>query len=210
MSRNERDPSAEIGPTCGVADPAPPAGDGLTPASGDQYDPAARGLRSGERTSMASFGEMLRRERELRRISLREVSETTKINIRYLEALERNEFDYLPGGAFTRGFIRAYARCIGVDDGKMLDAFRYELQQQASRRANGADAGRPSDPLEPHPGALGEFPEQQRRRRARRNLLLALALLLLLALAGAGWAGWRLWSAAPETTAPEAASNLPR
>ena len=64
---------------------------------------------------MATFGEELRRERELRQISLREVSEATKINMRFLEALERNEFRHLPGGQFTKGFVRAYSQHIGLD-----------------------------------------------------------------------------------------------
>ena len=53
-----------------------------------------------------SFGEEIRRERELRQISLREVAQATKINLRYLEAMERNEFGYLPGGLFNRAFVR--------------------------------------------------------------------------------------------------------
>ena len=64
---------------------------------------------------MASFGESLKRERELREISLRQISEATKINLRYLEALEENRFDALPGGLFNKGFIRAYATYIGID-----------------------------------------------------------------------------------------------
>ena len=76
-----------------------------------------------------SFGEELRRERELRQISLREVSESTKISLRHLEALERNEFQGLPGGVFNRGFVRAYAQFIGVDPDAMVNA--YLLQEQA-------------------------------------------------------------------------------
>jgi transcriptional regulator with XRE-family HTH domain len=64
---------------------------------------------------MASFGETLKRERESRNISLREIAETTKINIRHLEALEADRFDSLPGGVFNRGFVRAYADYLGID-----------------------------------------------------------------------------------------------
>ena len=76
---------------------------------------------------MASFGESLKRERELREISLREISDATKINIRYLEALEENRFDVLPGGLFNKGFIRAYARYIGVDGEAMVDRYLVEI-----------------------------------------------------------------------------------
>lgn len=64
---------------------------------------------------MASLGEDLKRERELRDISLREISEATKISMRILEAIERNNYKMLPGGIFNRNFIRAYAQFIGVD-----------------------------------------------------------------------------------------------
>jgi transcriptional regulator with XRE-family HTH domain len=64
---------------------------------------------------MASFGETLKRERESRNISLREIAETTKINIRHLEALEADRFNALPGGVFNRGFVRAYADYLGID-----------------------------------------------------------------------------------------------
>jgi cytoskeletal protein RodZ len=76
-----------------------------------------------------SFGEELRRERELREISLREVAEATKINLRYLEALERNEFEHLPGGVFNKGFVRAYAQFIGVDPEAMVNAYLLEQSQ---------------------------------------------------------------------------------
>ncbi|HUD72692.1 MAG TPA: helix-turn-helix domain-containing protein, partial [Dongiaceae bacterium] len=85
---------------------------------------------------MASFGESLRRERELRDISLREIADATKINLRYLEALEQNRFDILPGGVFNKGFIRAYARFIGADGESLVDLY---LQETAPR-----DTGAPS------------------------------------------------------------------
>jgi cytoskeletal protein RodZ len=65
---------------------------------------------------MASFGENLRRERELRGITLQELSNITKIGVRHLEALEKNRFDRLPGGVFNRGFVRAVARCMKLDE----------------------------------------------------------------------------------------------
>jgi cytoskeletal protein RodZ len=91
---------------------------------------------------MSSFGETLKRERELRQISLREISEATKINLRYLEALERNDFRHLPGGVFNKGFVRAYAQFIGVDPETMATAYLEEEQSQQARaeRPEGADA----------------------------------------------------------------------
>jgi len=57
--------------------------------------------------------------REARGISLREIADTTKISVRYLEAIERGAFDRLPGGVYTEGYIRQYACAIG-DTGNVL------------------------------------------------------------------------------------------
>jgi cytoskeleton protein RodZ len=64
---------------------------------------------------MASFGDNLRRERELRGVSLREIAEGTKISVRFLQALEEERLDVLPGGLFPRAFVRQYAQFIGLD-----------------------------------------------------------------------------------------------
>ncbi len=90
---------------------------------------------------MASFGEELKRERELRDISLKEIAEATKISIRFLEALEQNHFDILPGGIFNRGFIRAYARFIGIDGEEMVNAFLHELALRENRKSRDSRAG---------------------------------------------------------------------
>ncbi len=65
---------------------------------------------------MASFGVRLKEQREQRGITLEEISSSTKIGTRMLVALEQDHFDQLPGGIFNKGFIRAYARCLGLDE----------------------------------------------------------------------------------------------
>ena len=57
--------------------------------------------------SSTPFGEHLKREREMRGVSLEEVSAATRISPRFLEAIENEKWDELPGGVFNRGFIRA-------------------------------------------------------------------------------------------------------
>jgi cytoskeleton protein RodZ len=75
---------------------------------------------------MSSFGEHLRREREMRGISLEEIMATTKISRRLLQALEDEQFELLPGGIFNRSYVRAYAKCVGIDEeeavGEYLEA----------------------------------------------------------------------------------------
>jgi cytoskeleton protein RodZ len=69
---------------------------------------------------VASFGERLKKEREKQRISLDDVSLSTKIGTRLLQALEEEKFDQLPGGIFNKGFVRAYARHLGLDENKAV------------------------------------------------------------------------------------------
>ncbi|MGA3212306.1 MAG: RodZ domain-containing protein [Terriglobales bacterium] len=68
------------------------------------------------RENTLGFGDRLRREREMRGVSLEEMASATKIGTRALRALEREEFEKLPGGIFNKGFVRAYARFLGMDE----------------------------------------------------------------------------------------------
>lgn len=73
---------------------------------------------------MASLGQTLREEREARDISLEEIASATKIVRRYLEALECDRLDMMPGGFFIRGIIRTYAKAIGLDGDEILAKYR--------------------------------------------------------------------------------------
>ena len=61
------------------------------------------------------FGTKMKHAREARGVSLRQIADATKISVGFLEALERNEIGRLPGGIFSRSFVRSYAVEIGVD-----------------------------------------------------------------------------------------------
>jgi len=125
---------------------------------------------------MSSFGETLRRERELRQISLREISEATKINLRYLDALERDDFRHLPGGVFNKGFVRAYAQFIGIDPETMVTAYLEEEGRQQARasRVGGAPAPAHEVADPPHPSG------------GVRLWFAALVVLLILVVVAAG------------------------
>jgi len=73
-----------------------------------------------EEPQLTGFGEYLRRERELRGVTLEEISAATRISIRFLEAIESEELSKLPGGIFTRSFVRSYARFLGLDEERVL------------------------------------------------------------------------------------------
>ncbi len=98
---------------------------------------------------MSPLGENLRREREMRGVSLEEISEATKISIRFLEAIENEEFAKLPGGIFTRSFIRTYARYLGLDDERILAEYQLTAQPRAEFDLPRLAATRPSPPSRP-------------------------------------------------------------
>jgi len=105
-----------------------------------------------------NFGEHLRREREVRNIALQDVSRTTKIPLRSLEKLEAGEYEALPGEVFVRGFIKSYARCVGLDDENALLLYDSERDQKRVE----------AEESQPHIDVVGEAdasdPLQMRRR----------------------------------------------
>lgn len=70
-----------------------------------------------------NFGERLKREREMREVSLAEVTAGTRIGPRFLQALENEEWDKLPGGIFSRGFVRSIARYLGLNEDDLLSEY---------------------------------------------------------------------------------------
>ncbi len=120
---------------------------------------------------MASIGQELKRERELRGISLKEIADSTKINIRFLRALEEDRFDMLPEKFFTRGIIRSYANYIGLDEHSVLNTYLEGLQtrekQQGPEEVKKSDAIEDNEPL---------------RDNKKSIFLFALTVLVILAL----------------------------
>ncbi|MYL48627.1 helix-turn-helix domain-containing protein [Halobacillus litoralis] len=73
------------------------------------------------------IGERLREARESKGLSLESLQETTKIQKRYLQAIEKNEFQVLPGKFYTRAFIREYASAVGLDPEVVMEEHKGEL-----------------------------------------------------------------------------------
>lgn len=96
----------------------------------------------------SSFGRWLRRQREVRKIALREVADTTNISIRYLEALEDDRFEALPAPVFAKGFLREYARYVGLDPDEVVNHYLAARQdatvEEAERVATAQRASSPS------------------------------------------------------------------
>jgi cytoskeleton protein RodZ len=121
----------------------------------------------------SGFGEVLKREREMRGVSRDEVCAATRISNRFLEALETEQWEVLPGGIFNRGFVRAVARFLGLDEDDLLA--EYDL----------AMIERPSQAETSHTPPL---PPQVVTTPKRHRLVLRAALVgVFLAL---GWLGW--------------------
>ncbi len=132
---------------------------------------------------MSSLGENLRREREMRGVSLEEISEATKISIRFLQAIENEEFSKLPGGIFARSFIRTYARYLGLDEESILADYQVSAQPRGEIDLPRLAANRPAPS---RPGA-------------KRTPLIAI-LIAVVMLAG-GYALFRYSRRAAETPA---------
>jgi cytoskeleton protein RodZ len=147
---------------------------------------------------MAEFGALLRQAREDRGLTLRQIATTTKISMVALEALERDDFSRLPGGIFSRAFVRAYAVEVGLEPDQTVATFIEEYDKAASMRAERA-------PRREVTADDRAFLERQ-RRAARILRAVLIALVLIIAGALVLWqarTSWRVTSA-PPASAPVA------
>jgi cytoskeleton protein RodZ len=144
-----------------------------------------------EGMARGNFGERLKRERELREVTLQEITSATRIGPRFLEALENEDWGKLPGGVFNRGFVRSIARYLGLDEEALLGEYD---------SAHGAQLP-----------TAETVPEQPQSRL--KPVLLALFFLLLIggAIYG-GYFAWKYYAArrtvqqVPAASAPQMAS----
>lgn len=135
-------------------------------------------------TQGSGFGERLRREREMRGISLDEVASTTKIGTRLLRALEEEQFDRLPGGIFNKGYVRAYAKHLGIDE-----------DQAVAEYLNAAKETPPDVTVIAHQNASARDGDAWQGTRAgghRAGFPLIPVLVLVVVIVGAA-GGWKLY-----------------
>ncbi len=144
------------------------------------------------------FGSQLREARERRGVSLRQIATATRISIRALEALERNDIAKLPGGIFSRAFVRAYAEEVGLDPD---DAVREFLTQFSHEDVT---AGSPlTEPLERRED------ERPGRRKQMVGLVMTAAIVVPLAgLATYFWLSSRDGVAASENAAGQTQGEI--
>ena len=155
-------------------------------------DPQALPLPQQTSSQEFSTGDTLRRARVAQGLSVAEVANSLKLNPRQIEALESGRFDQLPGYAFTRGFLRNYARLLKVDAAPLL----------AGLQAPGS-----SDAMElsPASNAQGDMPQVGRGRFRRSVIPGVLAALGLFGIVVAGW----YYDAQRKKPADELIASLP-
>ena len=129
--------------------------------------------RSKRENCLPSFGEKLKSEREKRAITLEQISLSTKIGTRMLQALEEEKFDQLPGGIFNKGFVRAYARHLGLDEDQTVADYLEASGESPLPKAGPDMEGEASPP---------EAREESPSRQLPWGIFAALLLLVALAL----------------------------
>lgn len=133
---------------------------------------------------MSGFGERLRRQREMRGVSLEEISKSTKIGTRSLKAIEDEDFEKLPGGIFNKGFVRAYARFLGLDEEQIVGDFEEAWNAYEAERTPQVFAVQEEE-AEPSTSGWGWI-----------------SILIIVCAGLAGWYGYQRMHA-PEGTAPQ-------
>ncbi len=130
-----------------------------------------QGVPATESADAVSVGEVLRRGRERRGETVADVAYALKLTTRQVEAMEDDRFDLLPGPAFVRGFVRNYARYLGMDGAALLAGFDKALAA-------------PPIELAPLSNADGVMPSGGQSRRAHVPAALVAGVLLLVVVVG--------------------------
>jgi cytoskeletal protein RodZ len=119
---------------------------------------------------MASLGQELKRERELRGISLEEISESTKINLKFLQALEEDKLEVMPSKFFIRALLRTYAKFLGLEEHSVLNKYHEAALSQEQ-----------AQPTEEQ-SKTGQEETSKKRKRWMASIILGACLLILI-----GW-----------------------
>ena len=129
---------------------------------------------------MSESGTLLRQAREGRGMTLHQVATATKISISVLEAIERGDFRRLPGGIFSRAFVRSYALEVGANPDDVVATFAAELEAATPAAAEAVRPDVTDDDI--------AFLERQRRA----SLFLRIGLVVLALLLVGAFVYWRM------------------
>jgi hypothetical protein len=131
-----------------------------------------------------NFGTLLREERERRQVSLAELSHSTKLSVSSLKLMEAGNLDDLPPDVFVRGFIRSYAKCLGISSHEplgLLDQILAERRRTAAPPVVVESAFARTPPSE---STLPVYPQVEDEVQApRRGIGLAVFVIIVLLIA---------------------------
>lgn len=156
---------------------------------------------------MSGIGEQLRKAREAKGLSISDIEKATKIQSRYLEAIENNDFDKLPGDFYVRAFIRQYAQIVGLNGKELLSQYQGEVANEvtsevsqpeespAQETPEEAEEAAPVEPVENKPARVSasrpakrevaeEAPKDAKWRKLVPRLALGCGIALLLLIGG--------------------------
>lgn len=117
---------------------------------------------------MPTLGEELRQRREQRGVTLAEISEATRIGTRFLKAIETDSFSILPGGIFTRSFIRAYAKYVGMNEDEAIGLYLQQATGQGAEQAAPEEFSAAKQPSKPTPVELVAKPSTSKVEPPKR------------------------------------------
>lgn len=137
---------------------------------------------------MSHLGELLRQRRMSLGLTLADLQNRTKIRGKYIEAIERGDFDVIPGDVYLRGFIRSIAGELGIDPGEAMQAYYHDLGQQATP----VEEIKPPEEVQPARPVESKTEDQPRRSRSegrlKQNLLpVAVVVGLIIVIAAGAW-----------------------
>ncbi|NLT34702.1 MAG: helix-turn-helix domain-containing protein [Gaiellales bacterium] len=128
---------------------------------------------------MIEIGNSLREARNRQGLSIRDAEDATKIRSKYLQAMEQDDFEVLPGPTFVMGFLRTYAAYLGLDADAVVEEYRNAYAPHV------LDAHRlPNAPLRSRPRQTGP-------RRSNYVVVAVIALVVIIILAWVGWGNRR-------------------
>ncbi len=134
----------------------------------------------------------------MRGITLDEIAEATKIGTRSLRALELEQFDKLPGGIFNKGFVRAYARFLGIDEEQAVADYLNATQEKQEA----------AGPILPNAPVLVETEASDAESPAGLPWRSMAIVVLLAAFVAAGWYGYNRWKAQQESDQAPPSPNI--
>jgi cytoskeletal protein RodZ len=140
---------------------------------------------------MATLGQQLKNAREEKGISLHDIANTTHIGVRFLQAIENDTYDILPGGVFNRAFVRKFAKQVGFDEEQAVKLYEDQLDEQGGEPQRRFEYG--VEDFEPKPSS-------------GNGLLLSFVALLILG--SLAYAAYQYFAPAIREPEPERLGNI--